>query len=355
MSAQRRHVEFRGSRCEGCLRQLAASADRTAALLRHHTGGQAASGTQLRRCTHRFACKGAVASCILAGLLGGVTAQPLYGAEGSLASATAERLYNVRADFDQALAEFDEAQAIRTEQPARARQLFRSAAQRFRIIQAVGPDRGSPIVNGRLEFNLGNCYLQSGDIGKAVLHYRRAQRLIPGDPMLADNLSGARSQCLTVIRPTRRSAVLRNLLFWHYQTSSASRTKAALVFYTVFWGLLILRNAIPQRRNSRLTMITVFVLFSATFAAASAGSVAVERWADRNAPAGVVTAMDVVVRKGPGDGFQRLFEQPLQPGVEFTLRQKTARGWWKLELADGKSGWIETRQAELVPVDKVGL
>lgn len=323
--------------------------------------------------------------CILAGLPGGVTAQRLHSAEASLNSAPAERvynakrvynaervhnterLYNVRADFDQALAEFDEAQAIRMEQPGRARQLFRSAAQRFRSIQAVGPHSGStthsgsPIVSGQLEFNLGNCYLQAGDIGKAILHYRRAQRLIPGDPMLADNLSGARSQCLTVIRPTRRSAVLRNLLFWHYQTSRASRTTAALVLYTAFWGFLILRNATPRRRQSRFDTITaprlykVSAILSVTFALAAVGSVAADRWTDRNAPAGVVTALDVVVRKGPGDGFQRLFEQPLQPGVEFTLRQKTARGWWKLELADGKSGWIEARQAELVPVDKVGL
>ncbi len=53
--------------------------------------------------------------------------------------------------------------------------LFRLAAQRFDSIIASG------VVNGRLEFNSGNCYLQAGDLGNAILHYRRAQRLIPGD------------------------------------------------------------------------------------------------------------------------------------------------------------------------------
>lgn len=247
------------------------------------------------------------------------------------------------AEFQQALAEFDDAQAIRSTQPVRARQLFRQAAQRFRSVRNTG------IVSGELEFNLGNCYLQAGDVGKSIVHYRRAQRLIPGNAMLEDNLSVARSRCVTSIKPTRRSAVVRSLLFWHFQTSRPSRLRAALFFYIMFWGLLTLRNVVPRRA------VVVGAIVCACGALSVGTSVAVDRWADRNVPAGVVTAMDVVVRKGPGDGFQRLFEQPLQSGVEFTLREKHARGWWKVELADGKTGWIEAHQAELVPVGGVNL
>ena len=130
-------------------------------------------------------------------------------------SATApadQLLLDLRTQFEQALTDFDQAQQIHARQPDRARQLFRSAAQRFESIVAAG------INNGRLEYNLGNCYLQAGDVGRAVLHYRRAQRLIPGDPLLADNLAEARSRCLTSIKPTRRSALLRSVFFWHYDT-----------------------------------------------------------------------------------------------------------------------------------------
>ena len=44
--------------------------------------------------------------------------------------------------------------------------------------------------------------------------------------------------------------------------------------------------------------------------------------------------MDVAAYKGPGTGYQRKFEQPLQPGVEFTLRGRRG-GWWNVELPDG--------------------
>jgi hypothetical protein len=229
--------------------------------------------------------------------------------------------------------------------------LFRSAAQRFGGIIARG------VVNGRLEFNLANCYLQAGDVGRAILHYRRAERLIPGNEMLAENLATARSRCLVHVGQRRRSALSRSVFFWHYGTSVAGRTRAAFAGYIVFWALLILRSlamdggsgvrVLLPRRASSTTAVACVV-----FVAAVGSSVGTTHWCDRHAPAGVVTAMDVFVSKGPGIGYQRQLEQPLQPGVEFTLRERR-RGWFRVELANGKSGWIEASSAELILTDSM--
>ena len=242
----------------------------------------------------------------------------------------------LRTLFDRAVTEFDEAQQIQADRPDQARRLFRSAAQGFHSIVAAG------VVNGHLEFNLGNSYLQSGDVGRAILHYRRAERLIPRDPLLADNLGVARARCLTSIKPTRRSAFLRNVFFWHYQTSLPGRATAALVLYVLFWTLLTVWNVV------RVRAITVCAIVVALTALACGGSVAMAHWTDRSTPEGVVLDMDVPVHKGPGTGYQRQFDQPLQPGVEFTLRDRAASGWWRIWLPDGHSGWIEARHADLV-------
>jgi hypothetical protein len=242
----------------------------------------------------------------------------------------------LRAEFEQALADFDEAQQLQMSNPDRARRLYRLAAQRFSSIVASG------VVNGRLEFNLANCYLQAGDIGRAVLHYRRAGRLIPRAEALAANLAEARSRCLTQIRPTRRTAFLKSVFFWHYQTSSAGRARVALVAYAAFWVLLIIRGFVPRLSTTGLAVAC------AVLALAAGASVGMTHWSERNAPEGVVTAMDVVVQKGPGAGYQRQFEQPLQPGVEFTMRERRG-AWWRVELADEKTGWIEAGRAELIP------
>ena len=250
----------------------------------------------------------------------------------SVAAPADQLLLDLRTQFEQALMDFDQALQIHTEQPDRARQLFRSAAQRFESIVAAG------ISNGRLEYNLGNCYLQAGDVGRAILHYRRAQRLIPRDPLLADNLAEARSRCLTSIKPTRRSALLRSVFFWHYDTSTAGRCRVGLVLYVAFWVLLVVRNFVANRTVNGCALVCAGLTLVLT------GSLAFDEWADRRAPDGVVTAMDVTVYKGPGSGYQRQFEEPLQPGVEFVLREQRG-GWWNVELADGKGGWIEAAAA----------
>lgn len=256
-------------------------------------------------------------------------------AAAALAYAAAPTGSELRSEFDEALHDFDEAQRIQNDRPDRARQLFRSAQQRFSSIAAAG------IVNGRLEFNIGNCHLQAGDVGQAILHYRRAQRLIPRDPLLADNLAVARSRCLTPIEPTRHSEFFKSVFFLHHQTAAATRFRFGLVMYIAVWVLLSVRSLARRR------WITVSTVVCAIVSGACGTSVAAGRWFDRNAPEAVITAMDVVVYKGPGTGYQRQFEQPLQPGVECTVRERRG-AWWNIELADGNSGWIEANAAELI-------
>lgn len=240
-----------------------------------------------------------------------------------------------RGELQQALAEFDQAQELQPQNPGRARQLLQSAAQRMQSVIASG------VRNGYLEYNLGNCYLLAGDVGRAILHYRRAQRWIPRDPLLADNLREARSRRLVQIQPTRTSTVLKNAFFWHYDTSFAARTRAALACYILFWSFLAVR--IVTRRRWAAVSTIVFGALTAVLAC----SVTITHWSLRNQPPGVITAMDVSVQKGPGTQYQRRFEQPLQPGVEFVVLERRG-SWWRIELPDGQTGWIENTAGELV-------
>ena len=243
---------------------------------------------------------------------------------------------DLTAELELALSEFDEAQHAQASKPDRARRLFRSSAQRFESIIATG------VVNGKLEYNLGNSYLQSGDVGRAILHYRRAQRLIPIDPLLTENLSVARSRCLTSIRPSASGEALKTIFFVHYQTSTAERLRFAIVAYVAIW-ILITARSWTRRRG-----VTIGAVVAVAIAVSLGASAAVSQWSDQNAPDGVVIGVDVAVHKGPGAGYQRQFEQPLQPGVEFTLTERRG-GWWNVELTDAKTGWIDAADAELVP------
>lgn len=258
----------------------------------------------------------------------------LLGMLGS-AMASVPPVAEHRAAFAEALAEFDEGQKLLNVQPDSARKHFQSAAAKFQRIAAAG------MVNGRLEFNIGNCFFQAGDLGRAILHYRRAQRLIPRDPWLADNLGLARSRCLTQIPAARGDNVLRSVFFWHYQTSEWVRMLTCGVAY--FGVFFFLQGWTVTMRRS----FWIPAAACALIALACGASVGAERWSQRTSPPAVVIAMDVPVYKGPGASYQKQFEQPLQPGVECTIREK--RGpWWNIELPDGKSGWVDAVSVESV-------
>jgi hypothetical protein len=237
-----------------------------------------------------------------------------------------------------ALGDYDRGQQIRGQQPEQAKKLFLAAARSLEDLIAAG------IVNGRLEYNLGNAYFSADDVGRALLHYGRAKRLIPRDPLLTDNIGTARKRCLTTIEPKRGHGVLRSVFFWHYDTTFAGRATTAYVSFVGLWLMLTLRNFVPRRAVTGLAMVCGVLSLSLGVSLAS------QRWADRNAPAGVVLGMDVAVHKGPGATYQRQFAQPLQPGVEF-IRRQSRGGWWNIELPDGQSGWIDADAAGLIPTD----
>jgi len=65
---------------------------------------------------------------------------------------------------------------------------YQTAAKKFQAVAASG------VKNSDLFYNLGNAYLKSGDLGRAVLWYERAGRLSPNDPDLKFNLAHARTR-----------------------------------------------------------------------------------------------------------------------------------------------------------------
>ena len=230
---------------------------------------------------------------------------------------------------------FDRGIESRRSNPAAATDEFREAASKFQALADSG------LENGRLYYNLANAELEAGRTGRAILNYRRAEKLLPGDGRIEANLRFAHSLRRNEIAPSGERALLRTLFFWHFTTSLRTRYDVAIASFVLFWLLLILRNARPARA-------WMYALIPCLLLAVSIGaSVAIEcndRTAHRE---GVILADEVVARKGDSEGFEPSFQQKLYQGVEFIQLER--RGdWLHIELPDGKTGWIRAEQAELI-------
>ena len=231
----------------------------------------------------------------------------------------------------EALRSYDRGVAQLRENPNEALNAFRIARDGFQGVINSGAQ------NGNLYYNLGNAHLRLNEIGRAIAAYRRAEKLIPGDEQLRNNLRFARSLCRDTIRASGQRTFLRTILFLHYSLTFKTRIAVALIAYGLFWFLLLLRLFNRRVRLGYVTLLALFVWV--TLAVSIAMS-----WPDPNrADEGALVADDVMVRKGDGESYAPLFAQPLHQGVEFQVIEQRS-GWVHIELADGNQGWVRDRE-----------
>lgn len=247
----------------------------------------------------------------------------------TLAADSAERR------FEDANRAFDLGMAATGEE--RATQL-RTAAEGYRTLLYE-----DGIENGHLHYNLGNAYYALGDIGRAILEYRRAERLIPGDARLAENLDAAirrRVDADTHGELTRivRTLSLRN--YWIGYRQTASVFGIAFVAFWIWLALGLFRRPFGYR--------VVAVLLGIVWIAAGAAGVyyVASEASSRDA---VVLAEQTIARKGPGASYEPAYEAPLHAGTEFETIEDRA-GWWNIRFDNGETCWIHAGDAEYVVV-----
>ena len=98
---------------------------------------------------------------------------------------------------------------------------------------------GSGYVNGHLYYNLGNAYLRSGQLGRAILNYKRAQILIPRDADLNFNLRYALDQAQDAISSDQN--FLKQAFFWLEDITLRELMWGFAGLNVLFWGILFLR------------------------------------------------------------------------------------------------------------------
>lgn len=259
----------------------------------------------------------------------------LAAAAVSLVQAESLNAARQREILRDALNAWDQAVSVARTDPVQATQLYRQVAGGFRALRDAG------VRNAALEYNLGNVYFRLGDLGRAVLHYRRAQRLDPADPRLTANLRYARDRVQPAITPSGESRLTRQLLFWHYDTSLAQRFWAQVLCAAAGWPLLF----IWLRTRRRPLLIAGLVCVA--LALGAGGSIGWQMNAEAAHPTAVLVANETYLRLGRGEGADLALKAPLGPGVELRILQE--RGdWVEVRLPNDRTGWVPAASIERI-------
>lgn len=246
------------------------------------------------------------------------------------------RAEDARQSTQRALSAFDDAvSAAAARDSERATRLYREAADGFETaIRTNGRSAG-------LEYNLGNTYFRLGDLGRAIVHFRRAAVLAPRDGRIAANLAYARERVTPKPATSGEQRLLQRLAFWRVLLSPMGQFIGALTFSVAGWGLLI--TWLWKRRQVIATLGIVAAISGALFSAALL-------WDLRESaelPAGVIVGGEQTLQLGRGEGTGPALDRPLGPGVELRIITERA-GWCEVRLSDGHGGWLPASAVERI-------
>jgi hypothetical protein len=223
--------------------------------------------------------------------------------------------------------------------PAEAERLFALGRRLFDagdVAGAVAAFDGAAATGwtaGALEYDWGTACLAAGDLGCAVLHLERAQRLMPGHAAVAHNLRLARAGAGADAQPAPPSrAFLRAL-----RRGPGAGGVLALGFLLYLGAAALAGYRLWTRRPDPWLRRALVVLVPLAALVLGLGAWA---WAEARAPEAVVVAA-AALHDAPGDeGGDGL-------GAGRLVRVLARRGdWVEVRLTDGARGWLPARAVE---------
>jgi len=231
---------------------------------------------------------------------------------------------------------FREANATSND-PNQASRLYERAILNYEKIISDGRIR-----NSRLFYNLANAYFLKEDLGRAVLNYRRAERLDKADTNIQKNLAFARSRRIDKVDVRAEDRVFETLFFWHYDFSVRTR----LLIACLCFGIVSISLSVMLWRGKGAPWI-ISALICGVLTICFVTSIILETRDQYQAAYGVIIADEVVGRQGDGPNYPESFKEPLHAGTEFDLLERRP-GWFRIRLSDGSSSWIPANSADII-------
>ena len=198
-------------------------------------------------------------------------------------------------------------------------------------------------LSAKLLYNMGNAYYKLQDDGRAILYYERALKLDPSNGDIKNNLEIARLKTLDKIESVPEFILstwtkdLRNAM------SSDKWAWTGLVLLLAAAVLMLLFRhapAVGQRKVSFIVacLVLLVAIIAFIFSLNLKGKA-------NNANFAVVLSPVSNVKSAPNSTGGNLFI--LHEGTKVEILESVGQ-WSKVELSDGRQGWMESKDFEAI-------
>ena len=197
--------------------------------------------------------------------------------------------------------------------------------------------------SAKLYYNLANACFKEEQLSRAILYYRRALRLDPGDEDTRYNLSVAEARTKDKIEQVPEFFLAQWLRGIRRTMSCTAWSILSLVLLACALGLVLLFRLASQlawRKAGLYGSLVATLLFLLT-----TGFAIGERRSMLDRSEAVVMASSASVKSAPDHAATDLFV--LHEGTTVRITDRLDR-WCEVTIADGKKGWIEQSKIEII-------
>lgn len=209
---------------------------------------------------------------------------------------------------------------------------FATAAQGYETAVKDGD------VNGHLFYNLGIAYVRSGKTGDAMAAFLAARHLLPRDPDVQANLKSTLGSVKDKLDTEVPKSFGHTLAFWldRYTVKEfAYATSLTLGLISLLVGLSVFVAPLARFRWFFVAAYLIPVVCGISLGVKAQND---ETW-------GAVIANDTKAYSGPSDKNPAVFE--LSEGAPVLVREEVPGGYFRVQLSDGKRGWIPATQVKV--------
>lgn len=194
------------------------------------------------------------------------------------------------------------------------------------------------LVNGHVFYNLGIAYVRSGKLGDAMAAFLAARKYLPRDPDVQANLKSTLGSVKDKLEVEVPHGLGHTIAFWLDRFTVkefAFATSVTLGLASLFLGLSFFVTPLAPLRW----------LFAAAYVLPLALGVSLASKVQNEETWGAVATSGTKAYSGPSDKNPAVFE--LSEGAPVLVGDEVPGGYVRIQLSDGKKGWISKGQLKV--------
>lgn len=217
-------------------------------------------------------------------------------------------------------------------------------------------------VSASLYYNLGNSYLQSGDVGNAMICYERAYKLKPSDKLIKNNLNYLREKVEDANKAEQRGKRLKvtedeDNFFRGLQKSisqdTASNTWAiwAVITFLLFATCVVMYLFTTGELLRKTGFFGGLILLGISMICVVFAYMGASSFEEKDY--GIITSYKVTLQTEPSGKEDKTKGEILTRGTKIRIvsEEVDAEGnvtWYKVRLNSDYNGWIRSKDLEVI-------